>query len=181
MTAESNTRNRSAERFAWAMSFCRRAQLRLTAPREKVLRFLSVHRLPVSIEMILRSAEFAGHSAETTIYRTLMLFRAVDLVRQINLPGKISFFILNVPGEPCHFLVCRRCGRVQELPSRKALLRLEQEVAAESGFTSVYHELELYGVCPACQTATSDPPPTKLAALGPASGRSAGCGKPFPS
>lgn len=174
MTAESNIRNRPAERFAWAMNFCRRAQLRLTAPREKVLRFLSEHRLPVSIEMVMRSEEFAGRSAETTIYRTLMLFRAVDLVRQINLPGKTSFFVLNVPGEPCDFLVCRHCGSVQELRSAKTLLRLEQEVAAESGFTSVYHELELYGVCPACQTTARDPAPTKLAALKPPPGRATG-------
>src|ERR1041384_1229643 len=101
-----------AEKLAWAMSFCERARLRLTGPREKMLRFLSVRRLPVSMEMMARSEGFVGQCAETTIYRTLMLFREVDLVRQINLPGKTSYFVLNAPGEPCDFLVCRRCGSI---------------------------------------------------------------------
>ena len=148
MMAKPNTRD-SAGRFDWAMSFCRQARLRVTDPREKVLRFLAGYRLPVSIEILARSEHFAGHCAETTIYRTLVLFREVDLVRQISLPGKTSYFVLNVPGEPCDFLVCRCCGRVEELPPPKAVMRLEQEVAAESGFADVHHEL--YGICPDCQ------------------------------
>jgi Fe2+ or Zn2+ uptake regulation protein len=166
MTTELSTFDRAAARFAWAISFCRKAHLRLTTARETILRFLAEHRLPVSIEAMGRSEGFADHHAESTIYRTLMLFRAVDLVRQINLPGKTSYFVLNLPGEPCDFLVCRCCGRVQEIAPPRALLRLEQEVAEQSGFAAVYHELELYGVCPDCQTARQDSAPTtKLACL----------------
>jgi Fur family ferric uptake transcriptional regulator len=95
-----------------------------------------------------------------------MLFREIDLVRQINLPGKATYFVLNVRGEPCDFLVCRHCGSVQELSPPKAVLQLEQEVAAQSGFASVYHELELSGICPACQRARRDSAPaTKLSNL----------------
>jgi Fur family ferric uptake transcriptional regulator len=154
------------ERLAWALSFGQRAQLRLTELRSRILRFLADHRLPASIEMIMQSEEFVGHCAETTIYRTLMLFREIDLVRQINLPGKATYFVLNVPGEACDFLVCRHCGSVQELSSPKAVLRLEQDVAAQSGYASVYHELELSGICPACQrTRRNSAPATKLSNL----------------
>jgi Fur family ferric uptake transcriptional regulator len=156
----------SEERFACALQSCRGAQLRLTRPREKVLRLLSEHRRPVSIEMVMRSDKFAGTCSETTVYRTLMLFREIDLVRQINLPTKTSYFILNLPGEPCDFLVCRHCGCVQELQPLTAVLRLEEEIAAQSGFKSLYHELELYGICPACQAARRyTAPATKLAGL----------------
>lgn len=156
----------SAEKFTWALASCRRSQLRLTSQREKTLRFLASYRLPVSIEMIRQSGEIGGHYAETTIYRTLMLFREIDLVRQINLPGKTSYFMLNILGEPCDFLVCRCCGQVQELSPPKAMLRLEREIAAVSGFGSVYHELEVYGICPACQKARRNTPPaTKLSRL----------------
>jgi Fe2+ or Zn2+ uptake regulation protein len=156
----------SAEKLIWALSFCQKAQLRVTARRKKILHILSAYRLPVSIEMIVKAESDAAHCAETTVYRTLILFREVDLVRQINLPGKISHFILNVPDKPSDFLVCRCCGRVEELAAPKAILELEQDVAKQSGFKAVYHELELYGVCPDCQTAGRNAtPPTKLASL----------------
>jgi Fur family ferric uptake transcriptional regulator len=156
----------AVDRLGWALAFCQRAQLRLTEPRKKMLRFLAANRLPASIEMILLSEGFAACCAETTVYRTLILFREVDLVRQINLPGKTSYFVLNMPGEPCDFLVCRRCGRVKELPLPKAVMRLEQKVAAETGFAAAYHELQVYGICPDCQVARhNSPPATKLASL----------------
>jgi Fe2+ or Zn2+ uptake regulation protein len=75
----------------------------------------------------------------------------MELVRQINLPGKTSYFVLNVPGEPCDFLVCSRCGSVSELPPLKRVIDLEREVNRTRGYTGVYHELEVYGVCPECQ------------------------------
>ena len=74
----------SADRLAWAISFCLRAQLRLTGPRKKILRFLSEHTLPVSLEMMARSKDLVGKCADTTMYRTLMLFREVELVWQIR-------------------------------------------------------------------------------------------------
>lgn len=141
----------TAEKFAWAISFCHRSHLRLTGPREKILRFLSGHSLPVSIEMMARSPEFAGQCAQTTVYRTLMLLKEIELVRQVGLPKKISYFVLNAPGAVCHYLVCRHCGNISELPLTGTMRRLAQGVASSRGFTSVYYELEVYGVCPACQ------------------------------
>jgi Fe2+ or Zn2+ uptake regulation protein len=164
----------AAEKLTWAKSFCQRAQLRVTEPRERILRFLSEHHLPASIDMIMQSEHFAADCAETTIYRTLMLFREIDLVRQINLPAKPSYFVLNAPGQVSDFLVCRRCGRVQELQTPKSLLQLEQDVAAKSGFVAIHHELELYGICPACQMSGHDPTPTKLASLKPTLSRPTG-------
>jgi Fe2+ or Zn2+ uptake regulation protein len=155
----------AAEKLLWGLAFLRRAHVRLTVSREKILRFLCAHRLPVSIEMITRSEDFACDCAETTIYRTLILFRELDLARQINLPGKTSYFLLNVPSERSDFLVCRHCGRVQELTPPKEILRLEEVVAAKSGFVSVFHELEIFGICPACQTACHTEPTTKLGCL----------------
>lgn len=165
MKTEPDTTNRAAERLAWAISFCRQAHLRLTGPRAKVLQFLSEHRLPVSIEMMARSENSAGRCADTTIYRTLMLFREVDLVRQINLPGKSSYFVLNAPKERSDFLVCRRCGRVREVPTALAIIRLAQEIATQSGFSSIHHALELHGICPSCQSLSPEPAPTKLASI----------------
>jgi Fur family transcriptional regulator, ferric uptake regulator len=150
----------ASAKLAWAMSFCQRARLRLTDSRENILRFLSEHRLPVSIEMMMRSQSFTVDCAETTVYRTLMLFREADLVRQINLPGKTSYFVLNVPGEASDFLVCRSCGRMQELSPLKSVSKLEQDVASRSGFSDLYHELELYGICPDCQTGRRNTAPT---------------------
>jgi len=165
LNAERHIPHSPDQRFAWAVDFCRQAQLRLTAPRERVLQFLSRYRLPVSIEMIAHAKVPPGPCDKTTIYRTLMLFREVDLVRQINLPGKISYFVLNAPNERSDFLVCRRCGRVREVRSPLATIRLAQEIATQSGFASIHYALEFRGVCPSCQSLSPEPAPTKLASI----------------
>jgi Fe2+ or Zn2+ uptake regulation protein len=155
-----------ADNLLWALEFCRKARLRLTPPREKLLRFLAEQSLPVTIEVVSQSETLAGTCAETTIYRTLMLFREANLVRQISLPRKTSYFILNAPGHPSDFLVCRACGAVRALAASASVRSLEQEVTRQLGFAGVFHELELYGICPECQQSHHHTtPPTKLASM----------------
>ena len=52
-------------------------------------------------------------------------------------------------------------GELQSTPSS-----LEQEVTRQLGFAGVFHELELYGICPECQQSHHHTtPPTKLASM----------------
>ena len=133
------------------MAFGRRAQLVMTPARENILRYLAGRRTPASIDMMARSDELRGSCDTVTIYRSLGLFKDIDLVRQVGLLKKNSFFVLNAPGAPCHYLICRHCETMIELACDDPVQEWAQRASSAHGFTSVYHELEVFGVCPQCR------------------------------
>ena len=145
------------------MAFCRAARLVITPAREKILRCLATRRTPASMDMMAQSDELRGECDSVTIYRTLGLFKDIDLVRRVGLHKRNSYFVLNAPGAACHYLICRHCEAVVELPCDDPVQAWAEKAAAAHGFTSAYHELEVYGVCPTCQqTRRNEVRPTKL-------------------
>lgn len=84
-----------------------------------------------------------------TVYRTLQeLVTAgeLDTVRKDN--GEVLYRQCAVIRHH-HHLVCRTCGRTEEVeaPQVEAWAR---SVAAEHGYTELNHDVELFGLCPAC-------------------------------
>lgn len=154
--------NTADQRFGWAIGVCRAAQMRLTPVREKILAFLATQRVPVSLHTLMQAAELRGVCDATTAYRTLMLLHEIEVLRQVGLPDKVSFFVLNMPGENNHFLICRQCGAITELPAESHCEHMEHDIAAAHGYTQLYHELQFFGICPACQRL---PVPIKSAKL----------------
>ena len=73
------------------MRFCEKAQLRVTPARELILAYLAAQPKPVKLEAITQADQVRGRCDPATVYRTLMLLKDIDLVRQIPLPGKSSF------------------------------------------------------------------------------------------
>jgi len=65
--------------------------------------------------------------------------------------SKIRYFVLNVSAETGANLICLCCGAISELPPLQQAFDLERHVTTVRGYSEVYHELELYGVCPECQ------------------------------
>ena len=152
-----------AQRLAWALHFCEKAHLRLTPTRERILSCLARHRVPINLDTISQSDEINGCCDATTVYRTLILFKEIGVARQVNLHHKIRHFVLNVPSETCAYLICRCCGADSELPRLKPVQDLTRNVGTAKGYAAVGHELQVYGVCPACQkTRVNEVRATKL-------------------
>jgi Fur family ferric uptake transcriptional regulator len=141
----------SAERLAWARGLCEKAQLRMTPAREKILGYLARQRMPVNLDTITEADEIRGLCDPTTVYRSLMLLNELNVVRQVSVRPKIRYFILNLSAETSAYLICRCCGAITELPPLRQAFDLERHVTTVTGYAEVYHELELYGVCPECQ------------------------------
>jgi Fe2+ or Zn2+ uptake regulation protein len=139
------------ERRLWALQVCLLAKMRLTPVREKILTFLAAQRVPVSFDAVTQAGDIRGVCDAATVYRTLMLLCELEVIRQVGLPNKISYFVLNVPGESSHFLICRCCCAITELPASESGAALEAEVVVAQGYTRLYHELVFFGICPACQ------------------------------
>jgi Fur family transcriptional regulator, ferric uptake regulator len=83
----------------------------------------------------------------TTVYRHLQVLTengSVDTIRDQS--GEILYRQCTTTVHH-HHLTCRTCGRSVEVEGR-AVEQWAEKVAAEAGFTSVDHTVELFGLCP---------------------------------
>jgi len=141
--------------------------MRLTPVRQAILYFLAQHRMPASLEMVSQADGVKGKCDSTTVYRTLMMFKEAELVRLVPTPQKASCFVLNTPDDMAHFLICRRCGSVTELPLPDTMSAEIERLAATRGFSRAPQECEIHGLCAGCQNKRSTQvPPSKLSTGG---------------
>lgn len=84
-----------------------------------------------------------------TVYRTLGLFKSRGLVAERDF-GEGWRRYEGGGGAHHDHLVCLRCGKVVEFDVSQ-IESLQEKVAAEHGFDTVSHRMELYGYCAACR------------------------------
>lgn len=93
-----------------------------------------------------------GHKVGlSTVYRHLQTLTEQGIADAIHSSdGETSYrFCGEVPAGHHHHLVCRVCGRAEEVEGR-AVERWATEVAARHGYTEVDHTVEVFGVCRSC-------------------------------
>lgn len=84
----------------------------------------------------------------TTVYRTLQALIDVGEIDSMRLPnGELLYRRCSRAHH--HHLVCRDCGRTVEVAG-PAVETWAERVAAEHGFTSIGHTMEIFGRCGAC-------------------------------
>ena len=88
----------------------------------------------------------------STVYRHLQSLVDDGVVDVIHTPeGEATYrFCGDAPDlRHHHHLVCRECGRTEEIEGR-AVERWAGEVARAHGYAEVDHTVELFGRCPQC-------------------------------
>ena len=85
-----------------------------------------------------------------TVYRTLELFEAFDLVRRVHREDGCHGYLLASPGHR-HVVICQGCGRAVEFAGQDDLEALVAQVEAKTGYRVESHLLQLFGCCPDCQ------------------------------
>ena len=87
----------------------------------------------------------------STVYRHLQALADDGEVDAIQTPdGETTYrFCGDSSGAHHHHLVCRVCGRAEEVEG-PAIERWATTVAAEHGYTDVDHTVELFGTCSTC-------------------------------
>jgi Fur family ferric uptake transcriptional regulator len=86
-----------------------------------------------------------------SVYRTLELLTGLSLVRRVHGQADCHGYVLASPGHH-HHLVCRGCERAVEFSGGDDLSVLLQRIEGETGFLVDGHLLQLFGLCPECQT-----------------------------
>ena len=127
------------------------AGLKITAPRLKILQLLeSTSVRHVSAEdvykLLLENGEEIGLA---TVYRVLTQFEDAGLVARHHFEGGHSVFELS-PDQHHDHIVCVKCGKVEEFNDVE-IERRQKMIAETLGFELTDHDLNTYGLCPACR------------------------------
>mgnify|MGYP001469329855 CR=1 FL=1 len=125
---------------------------RPTAPRAAVVDAVLRHTRPVSAEQLvaeLTDAEDGPRIGRATVYRTLEVLAAIDVLTRIVQPDGHPAYICGVPGHR-HHLLCSRCGATVTFTACP-VDSLVRELTQHTAFEIHDHVLEVFGVCPTCQ------------------------------
>ncbi len=131
------------------------AGYRLTEPRRIVADLVAEHEGHFTANDLIAEAQRRDLGiGRATIFRALDLFTELQLLERIDLPNGDHAYVPCLPGYHHHHVICQRCAKVTEVRD----LGLGDAIAGmerTTGWTVQKHRLELYGLCPECQTSAS--------------------------
>ena len=131
--------------------------LPVTQQREAVAQVVFSSTGHLSVDDIERRLRDGGDRiGKATIYRTLDLLVKSKLVDEHDFGEGFKRYEHRLSREPVHeHLICLECGSVIEFRSDE-IQRVEERIAAEHGFRTTRHRLEIYGLCRSCQDAGAE-------------------------
>src|SRR5918995_1172069 len=127
----------------------RKRGLRATSQRLVMHRLLRERNRHLSAEELLdeASSRLPGISLPT-VYSTLELFEDLGIVRRVNDGG--GRLLWDTRGDDHHHLVCRRCGRVEDIDTSLDLEGARRS-AEGMGFAPDHAEVVVSGLCAECR------------------------------
>ena len=125
-------------------------RLKRSGQREAILDVFVRADRHLSVDELLRLVQKKRRDiGRTTVYRTLKLFQAVGLARELALDGENRYESAYKREHHDH-LICRSCDSIIEFSSPE-IETLQEEVAQRFGFQVEGHRHQIYGYCRDCQ------------------------------
>ncbi|MBB1487200.1 transcriptional repressor [Oceanospirillum sediminis] len=149
------------ETITAARTSCTQNGVRLTPKREKVLRVLLQNDRPLSAYDVvdLFKESFSENLPAMSAYRILTFLLENDFVHKLETTNQFMacrHICCDHLHEPPQFLICDKCNAVRELSIGKQTLNELNNGIEQSGFILVRKQLELHGLCKACQESNVD-------------------------
>ncbi len=130
----------------------RALNLKVTTQRLAILKTLHEGRRHVTAqELFEKLNKDHPEIGFATVYRFLRTLTEGHFVTEVRMGGLPARYELTPTGGHHDHLTCVKCGKICEFENR-AIESLQEKVANQFGFKLTHHILELYGVCPHCQT-----------------------------
>lgn len=129
---------------------CAAAGLRRTAALRSCLAVLAAAAQPKTIQQIAQDPLFETDCDPATVYRLVTRLVEHRIARRIGFHSRAAHYCLRKSSHQ-DYLICRDCGSVEVLDITCPVEHLEQQIAGESGYADLEHELEFYGRCLSCQ------------------------------
>jgi len=133
-----------------ALDRCKNVGLRRTKALQDVLHILVEARRPLTLADVADSGQLLSGADRATVYRLLTKLEERGILRRLGLHDRAAYYTMIFPGQHNDYLICTKCGRIQRLDISCPVVALEQQIAAETGYRGLYHELEFFGLCPDC-------------------------------
>jgi Fe2+ or Zn2+ uptake regulation protein len=133
---------------------------RVTTPRRRIAKLIAEMRGRFTADELLSASRRHRYGiGRATVFRSLDVFSALDLVERVDLPSGEHAYLACEPAHH-HHVVCSRCGQAQGVPEGELgeLTAALREVSRRTRYQIDSHRLELYGICPSCQAAASSAP-----------------------
>ena len=131
------------------------AGYRITGPRRALAELITARNgaafTAADLEADVRTRRLGIGRA--TVFRAIDLLETVGAVERIDLQNGEHAYVACVPTHH-HHVICSRCANSTEIGDL-GLGALGREVARRTGYRIDEHRLELFGLCPACQRATT--------------------------
>lgn len=132
-------------------SVLREHGLRVTSKRLGIINLLKNYEVPIDARVICEGLCDAGICINlSTVYRALESLIEVGVVKRINFSDDAKVFYELNRGGHRHFLHCLGCGELiclEDCP----LSDYQLDLAKETKYRVVSHDLDIYGYCPKCQ------------------------------
>jgi Fe2+ or Zn2+ uptake regulation protein len=127
---------------------------RLTRPRAAVVEAVLQYSQPFTAEQLVADmGAVGGGIGRATIYRTLEILAAVDVLTRIIQPDGHPAYVCDSIGHR-HHIVCSSCGKAVAF-TFCPLDDLVPSLARDTSFEIHDHLLEVFGTCPTCQVTTA--------------------------
>jgi Fur family peroxide stress response transcriptional regulator len=141
---------RTHDRVRELVTALRAKGYRLTPQRLAVLRALVQSPEHPSVEQVYEEVRRQHPMiSRATVYKTVETLKGMGQVLELEFSGAGNRYD-GRRVEPHPHLVCRGCGRIQDL-ELPGLMREATEVAQKRGYQLLSHRLDFYGLCPECQ------------------------------
>lgn len=103
---------------------------------------------------------------QSSVYRNLSILEEAGVVhRLVTGEGFGRYELADDLTEHHHHVICRRCGRVDDVavPARleRSIATSVASVAVSTGFADVSHRLDLIGTCGDCRAEAAEAPPER--------------------
>ena len=133
----------------------RKAGLRRTAQRELILEvFLRTEDHLSSEDLYWLVQKKDPNVGQTTVYRTLKLLTDAGLAREVRLGDGRTYYEHHSDQEHHDHMICTECGEVIEFFCEE-IEQLQDQMAAEFGFTPTHHSMRILGLCKKCSAKDS--------------------------
>ena len=125
--------------------------IKVTPQRQEVLKVFIENEKHYSAEEILKKVQknFPNVSLDT-IYRTLSLFKELELISEVDFSDGCRRFEINEVDGHHHHLICLKCGRAEEVRfcPEECLLKVKMQ---NPDFKVSGHTFKIFGYCSKCQ------------------------------
>jgi Fe2+ or Zn2+ uptake regulation protein len=126
--------------------------LKVTPKRREILETMSNLAKPATTLEIHESLPRTLKADVATVYRNILTFVEVGLVKQLTLKPNVAHYELDIDHSDHHHIVCTDCGDIEELDGCTLDSFSQSMLSSSKKFTEISgHTFELFGKCKKCK------------------------------